>query len=322
MEYEKLDRFIQHKCKSLSQNTKKSYRSDIEIFLNNMAGKKSLQDETVLFQSITNDDVEDWIEEQEGCAFTTIDRRLITLKKFFNYITINKKIITKNPFDGIDRVKPPKNIAQAIKDGELNYNLKKKKTVLSLEETKKLIDSTYIKGYKERNFEFSSTRDRFLLSMLFTTGLRIEELLNVQLTQLTPCNEGYMIENIPSKTGVLKRVPVANKTLEYYNSYMAERKLFKNGKISEYLIINERGEKWTNKNTNEKLERILKKANIGKHITCHCFRYGFKTYSTARGINSDIIASIGGWESDLSNQADTYLANDIVTGKQIGRAHV
>ena len=40
MQYDRLERFIQHQCKSLSQNTRKSYRSDIEVFLNNMSGKK------------------------------------------------------------------------------------------------------------------------------------------------------------------------------------------------------------------------------------------------------------------------------------------
>lgn len=317
MEYEKLDRFIQHKCKSLSPNTRKSYRSDIEIFLNRMAEKKLLQNETTLLQSITNDNVEDWIEEQEGCAFTTIDRRLIALKKFFNYITVNKKIISKNPFDGVDRVKPPKNIAQAIKDNELYYKLKERKIMPSLDEVKKIINSTQIKGYKERNFEFTSTRDRFLIGMLFTTGLRIEELLNVKLNQLTPCDEGFMIENIPSKTGVLKRVPIANKTLEYYNKYLSEREKFKNGNKSDYLIINESGDKWYSKDTNKKLVKILEKAEMNKHITCHGFRYAFKTYSTAKGINSDIIALIGGWKCDLSNQADTYLTNNGGLDKQI-----
>ena len=319
MQYDRLERFIQHQCKSLSQNTRKSYRSDIEVFLNNMSEKKSINSELDLLQSITNDDIEDWIESQEGKSFTTMDRRLIALKKFFNYITVNKKIIAFNPFDGINRVKPPKNITQAIKNNELYYKLKQKKIMPSIDEIKKIIDSTYIRVNKERNFKFASARDRFLISMLFTTGLRIEELLSVDLSQIKPYNEGegYIIENIPSKTGVLKRVPIANKTLEYYKDYLSERNLYKNGNKSNYLVINESGDKWTNKDTNKRLTMILKKAEIDKHITCHGFRYAFKTYSTAKGINSDIIALVGGWKNDLSNQADTYLTNNGSLDKQI-----
>ena len=317
MELKILDRFINHKCMSLSENTKKSYRSDVQLFLNDINKKKNINNETELLQSITNDDVEDWIAEKKGSAFTTLDRRIITLKKFFKYATINKKITQSNPFDGIDRIKPPKNIALAIKNNELNYKLKQRKTVLSLEEIKQLIDSTYIKGDRERSFKFTSTRDRFLLSLLFTTGLRIEEALNIELSQLEPCESGYMVENIPSKTGVLKRVPIANKTLEYYNEYIKERKQYKNGNVSDYLIINERGNKWTDHYVNDKITAILKKANIDKHITCHSFRCGFKTYSTAKGINSDIIATVGGWKNELSNQAETYLRNDGQLDKQI-----
>lgn len=317
MKYKKLDRFIENEYSMKSDNTIKSYISDITLFLNRMAEKKSINSEIELLKSITNDDVEDWMKEQRGCAFTTINRRLIILKKYFKYIANNKKDIPYSPFDGVKKREIPTNIPKAMEQGKLYYKLKEKKTMLSLEETKQLIDSTYIRGYKERNFEFASIRDRFLLSVLFTTGLRIEELLNVKLNQLTYFSEGYMIENIPSKTGVLKRVPIANKTLEYYNKYMIEREKFKNGKISEYLIINERGNKWSDKDTNKKIKRILEKANINKHITCHCFRYGFKTYSTAKGINSDVISLVGGWKNDLSSQADTYLTNDGGLDKQI-----
>ena len=320
MKYEKLDRFISSEYAMESDNTIKSYVCDITLFLNNMAEKKSITDEIELLKSITNDDVEDWIKEQRGCAFTTINRKIIILKKYFRYIAVNKKIIPFSPFDGIKEISPPKNILKAKQEGKLLYKLKEKKTCISLEEVWKLINSTYTRGYKERSFEFTSVRDRFLLSMLFTTGLRIEELLNVKVNQIKPYDYGFMIEGIPSKTGVVKRVPIANKSLGYYNNYLSAREKYKNGKKSDYLIINERGNKCTDQYINEKLSKLVDKAEIDKHITCHSFRYGFKTYSTAKGINTDVIALIGGWKNDLSNQADTYLTNDGGLDKQIVEA--
>lgn len=309
MEYNMVERFLEFDCEDLSFNSKKSYKTDILLFLNGISEKKLITSEVELLKSITNDDVEDWSLTQRGSAYTTINRKIVALNKFFRYIYEAKKIINTNPFNGVKMKKPPKKIDR---ETVLNYKLKQGKTAISKEETKALIQATYIRKTKERNFELTSARNRFLLSLLFTTGLRIEEALGIEISQLKKIDGAIMVENIPSKTGVLKRVPIANECLKYYEEYLLARKKFKYGKKSDYLIIGETGGRWNNDNNsvNKKISKILEKANIGKHITCHCFRYGFKTHSTAKGINSDIIATMAGWKSELSSQANVYLINE------------
>ena len=307
MEFTTVERFLEFDCEELSNNSKKSYKSDIMLFLNSLCEKKILSSESELLQSIVNDDVEDWTITQRGGSFSTINRRITALRKYFKYIYEAKKIITSNPFDGIKLKKPPKRIE---KDATLNYKLKQGKNIISKEEVEKLIKATYDKIDDERNFSFVSARDRFLLSLLFTTGLRIEEALGINICQLTEKNDVIIVQDIDSKTGMIKRVPIANVCLRYYKEYLLARNLFSNGKKTDCLLINERGTRWNKDGVNDRIGVLLSKANIGKHITCHCFRYGFKTYSTALGnINADIIAMIGGWKGELSSQSDVYLSN-------------
>lgn len=317
MEYNIVKDFLEIGCGNFSRNSKKSYKTDILLFLNYMCEKKSPKSELELLASITYKDIEYWSLTQRGKALNTINRKIVALNKFFKYVCKSEETIKKNPFKEVEARKSPKKIDE---NTVLDYKLKERKTVISKEEIRELIQATYIRKTKERNFEFTSARNRFLLSLLFTTGLRIEEALGLRIegalgvkySQLKKIDGAIMAENIPSKTGFIKRVPIANECLKYYEEYLLERKKFKHGDKSDYLIIGETGGKWNNDNNsvNKKISEILEKANIGKHITCHCFRYGFKTYSTAKGINSDIISLMGGWTGGLSSQADVYLVND------------
>lgn len=241
MEFKMLQRFINEYEVEWSDATTIAYKSDIQLFLENIFQKKNINDEKSFLQSISNDDYEDWKEETKGIyALSTLNRKITALKLFFNYTTVNKKITKENPMDGVKLIKPSKKKVSP-------WRLKKGKDILTHDEFIKVIKYSYISKPWERSFDFRSARDRFLLAFEVTTGVRIEEALNITFDMIDKVENGYMVNINKTKTNQCKRVPIANKCLKYFEEYMEIRKNF-NKANNNYLIVSHLGNKMSKTN--------------------------------------------------------------------------
>jgi site-specific recombinase XerD len=295
-----LERFINEYEIGWSEATTIAYKADIKLFLEAIAEKKKINDEIELIQSITNDDYEDWKNETKGVyALSTLNRKITALILFFKYVTINKKLCKVNPMEGVKLVKPSKKRVSP-------WSLRQQSNILTHEELLKLIEKSYTKLAGERNFELCSARDRFLISLEASTGVRIEEALNITFDMLDKVEGGYMVNIKDTKTGQRKRVPIANRCLKYYEEYIKERNKFESAKNCNYVIVSSKGNKMPPNKCNDNLKKLLQKAEItNKHITNHSNRHMFRTNATAKGVQESLIKIIAGWKLDPI--ADIYL---------------
>lgn len=297
-----IERFIKEISRNAEEATCIGYESDIRLFLEDISKKKSIEDEEELLKSISNDDVEDWIEfreknenSKEKYSLNTLNRKIISINLFFTYLKENKGLISRNPFNNVSIFDP-------------NKIEKKQKDILTLEEVKKMIAETYIKKSTDRCFYFNSARIRFIIALMVTTGLRISEVLNISLQDIEAVSDGYMI-NINKekvKNDMDKRVPITGIVVEYYNEYLEERTKLKKIIDKDVLILSSRGKSIDRKITERDIKKYLDRVGIDKEINNHSYRHIFRTSLTKKNINESLICIIGGWSRKNLSMSAIY----------------
>lgn len=276
-----IDRYKRYLSRSMSKNTCDSYISDIKKFMSHV---------NVSPIDVNFDMVEDYIYDmvRDGsCSKSSMNRYISSIKGFFEYLK-NRGDIEKNPFNN-----------------QKHYSLKGSggnKDYLTLDEFNIVLDKIRTREKGDRYFEFNSKRNELLLSLLFSTGLRIEEALNISFNDMEVVNNGIMVvchNKDKSGNNQIKRVPICAITLDRYNSYMSVRE-----KISgEYLFVSNNGAKFNKKDSNKMIKKYVNRANIDKNVTNHSFRYSFRTIASCYG-NENLVCAIGGWS--YSNMGNVY----------------
>lgn len=266
-----------------SVNTIKAYKSDLAKFYDYI--KINLGDDIGFEESLSlieYRELEDFVFylEDKNYSRSTINRVIMALKTFFNYYS---KYSGSNPSQGLKGYKK---------------TMPKQKKILTKEEVGKILNQTQTKRYGEKNVDFNSQRDRFLLALLSTTGLRIEEALSIKLKDIDDY-ENYKMINInihnEDSTKLNKRVPIAGKVLEHYKNYISEYEKKFDLKDDNYLIVSARsGKKLETKSSNIMIKKYCDELGI-KGVTNHCFRHYANIALMAVGAPDSIRNKILGW---------------------------
>lgn len=295
--------FIIAKTRKYPKNTLDSYNSDIKIFFNNIMEDKNV-DEITAIKMVDSIFVENFVNngkqliKDKKYSKSSLNRKLASLTLFYDWV-INMGLfnIKHNPFKGVDRFVDTQS---------------KEKRSLKIEEVKKLIENTYIKRRGDKQFDFVSSRTRFIVALMTTTGMRIEEVLNLKKDFIKPCGNDFIII-IPkefSKNNKVRRVPLCGVVKKYYSEYLAIRDTIVAD--SDILILSNKYKKLTTKNSREAIRKYVERIGIeDKNIGNHSFRHTFRSALTEQNVNESLICCIGGWSRKaLGNQSDVYLHDD------------
>lgn len=289
MDYDIRDRFLtKYKKFEIGDNNYKQYSNQITKLYTFIKEKFDIGNEIELIKKIDGFVMEEfyyYIQDQDY-RYSTINTIIICLKDYFNYLC-DIHVIEKNYAD----------IMKKYKLKEVNLN-KKQKDTLTINEMKKIIEVSYIRKKGERNFEFNSARDRFLISLLFTTGLRISEALAIKLDWIEEIEDAGIMINIPKefvKNDMDKRVPLVNSIKKFYDEYILERN---NNKLEEekILFISSNGKNLSCKDANTSLNKLVNKAEIEeKNVSVHCLRHSLTRILISNRIDTSLIKKILGW---------------------------
>lgn len=295
--------FIVAKQRKYPANTLKSYNSDIKIFLDNIMIEKKCNEQEAI-KSVTPLVVERFINDNKqlirdnSYSKSSLNRKLASLTLFYDWLIDMELLdIKNNPFKKIDR----------YADTE-----PKQKDILSIDEVKEVIKATYIRRNDDRLFYFVSARTRLLVSLMATTGMRIEEVLNIKLGYVEPVGEDYII-NIPSsltKSGEPRRVPLCGIVTRYYKEYLNEREKIKTE--SDLLILSNKFKKLSTKDSRFAIKKYVERIGISdRNIGNHSFRHIFRSVATEKNTNEGLICCISGWSRKrLGTQSEVYLHDD------------
>lgn len=273
---------------SKSIESYKSYLSGINIFYSyiTLISKKKFNTDIELLKYVTVDEYKAYFYEiKTKNKKSTVNSRISATKQLFSY-AVDKGYIEKNP------TKSTKAFSSTIVKNDTD-----KKETLTIDEIRKILDCSYIRNKYEKNFDFKSTRDRFLLSLLATTGIRINEALNIKLGDIEETQFGKIIKIKKNIDSISRRIPITDGVIIYFREYYSYR-LLKHGKDKEgYLFLSMNNRKMEYSAAQKLLSRAIEKANIGKKITTYSFRQSLIQILIEKNINESIIYKIIGCET-------------------------
>ena len=213
-----------------------------------------------------------------GYKRSTVNTKIANIKSYFGFL-VKHEIINKNPFIGFE----------ALAEDD-----KTVKDVLSKEEVLKLIESFDIKLSGERNFEYASKRNKAIISILASTGIRIENLLNITMDRLIKIEEGYKIQYTKAETKgkVDTTIYIVGKNKELLEDYLKVRK----DKSGLNLLFNSvNGKKISRSDMITIINKRVEYLGIQKHIVSHSFRAFCANMLLSNGVDNLLIKKYMGW---------------------------
>lgn len=310
MEYTILNSFINQKKKKTEESTYKGYESDIRLFLDDINLVKKIDNEIELLQSLDGKKYESVIFVQDifdnmeiEYKKSSINKKIASISLFFDYL-VKLSIVEKTPMLSIE------------KHSECDDSVDKE--ILTKEEMLTLLSALDKHKAGDKSVDFTSRRDKLLLSLMFCTGLRISEALNIKFSDMEEVENGIMVnieKHKTSKKNGSKRIPIANKCLEFYESYIEERDKMEKIIDTDYLFLSYRGKELSPSACNQNLNKLLEKSDINKKITPHCQRHSFRNIAIANNVNLELILMMGGWSLKGMGKIYTHDSNNFDQAK-------
>ena len=260
--------------KGLSQNTVQSYKNDISSFA---VWVEKYPD--IPLAKTTKSNINQYIAHlfKSGLKSSSVNRKISTIKSFFIFL-LKKKHILLSPVEDIDMVRQEKYLPVSMSEKEVELLLKSPS-----------LDS------------FIGRRDRAMIEMLYATGMRISELINLKITDVD-CNR--LVAKVMGKGSKERLIPYGEIAADHLNMYLQDRKDINSNEI----FLSNRGKKITRGAFWNRIKLYLRKENLKESISPHTLRHAFATHLLNRGADLRSVQILLG-HSDLSTtQIYTHIA--------------
>lgn len=264
----------------LAKNTQLAYMRDLRLLM------KSLQlkaDEELL--QVSRQQLIAYLVrlKQEGRASSTVARKLASIKAFYRFLTA-ERYIRRNP-------------AEVLEAASRGLHLPK---VLSVQEVERLLDEPNLgtlDGY----------RDKTMLELLYATGMRVSELVNVPVKNVDMKMQYVIVMGKGSKERMLPLGRTALHYLEYYLSVVRPQLLHGKPDAAAELFVTGWGGPMTRERFYEIIVAYGKSAGISKRVTPHMLRHSFATHLLNNGTDLRIVQELLGHADISTTQIYTHL---------------
>jgi len=279
MNTELIDQFIDYYWLSTgaSKNTLAAYRSDLKIFNKWLAGKS--------FISVNSKHIQDYFSDrQKNNISSSSQARILTcLHSFYQYLSANQ-LIKKDPTEQLSQPK-----------------LEKKLPVfLNIQEVEKLLEAP-------SSSSLFGQRDRAMLELLYSCGLRVSELINLSYHNINLKEEFIRIHGKGNKERVL---PMGEIAIDYLMKYETNARpmLLKNGQSDSYFLSN-RGSAMSRQNFFYIIKAYANQVGIDKPLSPHSLRHAFATHLVQKGADLRSVQLMLGHSDISSTQLYTHIQN-------------
>ncbi len=213
---------------------------------------------------------------------STIARKLASIRSFFQFC-LKKKWLEDNPAKVVSTPKQDKHVP----------------TFLSEEEMKHFLD---IPQKPEKALDL---RDRALLELLYATGIRVSELVGMDVDDVNFLERLIMVRGKGKKERLL---PFGSKAEESLRGYIAQRSLINKGNIEATpLFLNYRGKRLTSRSVERIVNKYIRRAALRRKISPHSLRHSFASHLLSRGADLRVIQELLGHESLATTQKYTHI---------------
>ncbi|MBI3143080.1 MAG: site-specific tyrosine recombinase XerD [Bacteroidetes bacterium] len=266
--------------KALSNNTLDAYLDDVEKFCQFLEiSEKPIMPQAV--DSTTAHMFVQWIHEM-GFLATSQARIISGMKAFFKYLAM-EELIAESPMKFVDSPRTRRKLP----------------TVLSQDEIERMIaqiDRSQPEG--ERN--------RAIIELLYSCGLRVSELVNLEIANVHFDDEFLQVIGKGNKERLVPMGSVALAQARLYYDHIRRQQVAQNGH-SHIFFLNRRGQKLSRVMIFNIVKELTEKAGIGKTVSPHTFRHSFATHLVEGGADLRAVQDMLGHESITTTEIYTHL---------------
>jgi integrase/recombinase XerC len=217
---------------------------------------------------------------------SSIARKISTLRSFFKYL-IREQVISSNPAKSVSSPKVEKTLP----------------TTLTVDEAFRLMESP--RGIPEKSSGVSKqnyARDRAILELLYSSGLRVSELVGLNLNQL---DSDLGIARVMGKGRKERIVPVGVKAIEALKAYLERRDRFMGDAP---VFVNSSGGRLTARTVGRLIKKYTRHAGIFRKVSPHSLRHTFATHLLDAGADIREIQEMLGHSSLSTTQRYTHVS--------------
>lgn len=262
--------------KKYSNNTISSYEKDINKFFVFLKDKK--------LNEINYNDVNNYLKYlyKEKINDRSIAHNISSLRSFYKYLLI-EKIVKESPLELVELPKLSKKLPKVLNEEDITK-------ILNL-----------------RLHDHYSYRNKAIIEIMYATGLRVSEVINIKMSDLDINNAIVRTIGKGSKERI---IPLGDYALEAIKMYINEyRSKFIKKSYSEYLFLNSRGSKLTRQALFKILKKIAKETNVNKDFSPHTLRHSFASHLLSYGADLRSIQELLGHSDISTTQIYTHLSN-------------
>lgn len=278
------DYILEMDIQSYSSNTLKTYSSILHSFYNYLLTEKKIKDEKGLLRSFKR--YLQHLKRDNEVSQNYLYLVAVVIKKFFSFAELSISNEIKAP-------KRTKSLPKSLNEQEV-YNLIHAK------------DDEY-DPEKSNPQNISRLRNKLILTLLYSTGLRVSELIKLKIKTIDYEERTIRVRGKGEKDRI---VIFDNATLDLIEEYLEKR-----GVENEYLFVNQRNNTLTSRYVQYMIKEYAEKAGIKRRVTPHILRHSFATHLLKNGVDIRAIQQLLG-HSNLST-TQIYTSVDMHTLKDV-----
>lgn len=259
--------------KNYSENTIISYINDLYYFHEFVK---------MDFDKVKYDDVRDYLEylNLKKEKSTSVSRKISSLKSFYKFLYKN---------DYMDKKDYP-----LVK---VTYPKKEKKL------PKFLYYNDLLEIINESTKDKDGVRDRLIIEMLYATGVRVSELINIKINDIDFNNRRIIVLGKGNKERIVYYGEYAEEVLkEYIKTH--------DRKNHNYLFVNSKGGKLTDRGVRYIIDNIMSRLSVKVHVTPHVLRHTFATDMLNNGCDIKVVQELLGHSSLKATEIYTHVTNE------------
>jgi integrase/recombinase XerD len=271
--------------KGYSEHTIAAYRNDL-TGLADFAGKQGIS----AWSGFTRQNMLSYLLDlkERGYVATTVARKVAAARSFFSFLVA----------EGIIRTDPTENMSSPSVGKALPKPIPINQVRLLLEQPAKLATA-------------EARRDRAMLELLYASGMRISELVALNLGDVN--TQGDYFVRCFGKGRKERIIPLYEQIAKAVQKYIDEdRPKLAHGKKETALFLNARGERLTRQGFWQKLKEYVKSAGLNGHISPHTLRHSFATHMLSGGADLRSVQELLGHANISTTQVYTHLTTEHV----------
>jgi len=272
--------------RNYSNNTISSYLSDLKSF------DSFLEKNRINFKELNNKHTKLFFRNLSKNKFSprTIKRKFSSLSSYFSFL-LDRRIIKNNPLNGVFTPKIPKILPE----------------ILTIEE----INNIFLAAESSKN-EILFLRDRCILEMLYSSGLRVSEVCELRINNIQFDLDLIRFFGKGSKERIIPLTYYARKWLKKYLSESRKILSSRSKRSSNYVFLSNNGLSLTRMAIWLSVKKYVNSAGVLKKISPHTFRHSFATHLIDGGANLIEVQALLGHADISTTEIYTHLSREFV----------